>query len=97
MAKPRKLLSGSQKARLAAEVRKGRRDTVYRMLSKKHDGVVPCFVCGRHVPIQYATLEHIVPISLGGSDDMNNLAISHDKCNNKRGATIGDTLEGELN
>lgn len=98
MVKKRKLLSGGQKARLATAIRQNRRDTVYKMLSKKHDGSVPCFVCGRHVPERYATLEHIEPISLGGTDDMDNLAISHNTCNVRRGndvAPIG--VVGELN
>lgn len=98
MAKKRKLLSGGQKARLATAIRQNRRDTVYKMLSKKHDGSVPCFVCGRHVPERYATLEHIEPISLGGTDDMDNLAISHNTCNVKRGNTLAPIeVRGELN
>ena len=93
MAKKRKLLSGGQKAKLQSAIRQSRRDTLYRMLGKKNDGTVPCFVCGRHVTERLATLEHILPISLGGSDDMSNLAISHYYCNQKRGNTF---IEGEI-
>lgn len=62
-----------------------RRETLYKMLSKKHDGKVPCFVCGGHVPKSIATLEHIKPLSKGGTDEMNNLSISHFACNQRRG------------
>jgi len=97
MAKKRKLLSGGQKARLATAIRQNRRDTVYKMLAKKHDGSVPCFVCGRHVQARHATLEHILPVSLGGTDDMSNLAISHNMCNLRRGAPTQEDRMGELN
>lgn len=68
-----------------------RRDTTYRMLAKKHDGQVPCYCCGRHVPKQHATLEHIIPKSRGGTDEMSNLSISHRYCNNKRGDAMPET------
>lgn len=48
-------------------------------------GWVPCFVCGRKVDRIEATLEHIKPRSLGGTDDYENLAISHGRCNARRG------------
>ena len=38
----------------------------------------------RHVEAADATLEHIVPRSEGGSSHQENLAISHDRCNNQR-------------
>jgi len=56
------------------------------MLLKKH-GQVLCFVCGLPVDESKATLEHIKPRSLGGTLAMDNLAISHAKCNRKRGAS----------
>lgn len=71
--------------KLEANIRKSRRETLYRMLKKRNSGVVPCFVCGKNVLSDDATLEHIIPISKGGTDDMNNLTISHGKCNWNRG------------
>lgn len=61
-----------------------RRATLYKMLAKKHDGIVPCYVCGKHVTKQDASLEHIIPLAKGGTDDMENLSISHVTCNNAR-------------
>lgn len=76
--------SGPLKAKLLGAVRKGRRETIYKMLGKQHDGIVPCFECGHHVPEVEATLEHIVEQSEGGTDDMDNLSISHEICNYER-------------
>lgn len=85
MKKPPKLrLSGAMKGRLQGAVRKGRRETVYKMLARQHDGVVPCFCCGRHVTDEEATLEHIVEKAAGGTDEMENLSISHEPCNQER-------------
>jgi 5-methylcytosine-specific restriction endonuclease McrA len=93
MAKAKKLyLSSAMKARLAGSVRKGRRETIYRMLNKKH-GRVPCFVCECHVEEQHATLEHVLPLSHGGTDDMDNLSISHQRCNQRRNNLLEDSPE----
>ncbi|WP_414488391.1 HNH endonuclease [Stenotrophomonas maltophilia] len=78
-------IRGSTRKILEAAVRKSRRETVYKMLCKRNSGSCPCFVCGRHVKAQHATLEHILPVSKGGTDDMSNLAISHNACNARRG------------
>lgn len=79
-------VSRGMKARLQGTVRATRRETIYKMLAKKNGGTVPCFVCGRHVREKNATLEHVIPVSKGGTDDMHNLAISHWQCNQRRGA-----------
>ena len=43
-------------------------------------------MCGEHVLPADATLEHIQPLSEGGSSHLENLAISHGRCNNQRHA-----------
>jgi 5-methylcytosine-specific restriction endonuclease McrA len=43
-------------------------------------------MCGEHVLAADATLEHIQPLSEGGSSHIDNLAISHGRCNNQRHA-----------
>lgn len=67
----------SVKKQLLATIRQSRRNTLYRITAKRNDGCVACFVCGKHVKPQHATLEHKTPLSKGGTDDMGNLAISH--------------------
>ncbi len=62
-----------------------RRD-LYDALRVQHDGQVPCFCCGKHVTWTDASLEHVIPLARGGRDVLGNYAISHEKCNNRRGA-----------
>lgn len=44
-----------------------------------------CFVCGQKIE-EYSecTLEHVVPKSLGGTDEEINLSVSHKHCNQLR-------------
>lgn len=60
------------------------RDKMYKTVARQLHGVVPCWVCGEHVLPAAATLEHIQPLSEGGNSHLENLAISHDRCNNQR-------------
>lgn len=60
---------------------------IYRVVARQLHGVVPCWVCGQHVTLEAATLEHIQPLSEGGSSHAENLAISHEVCNGQRHAT----------
>ena len=60
------------------------RDKIYKTVARQLHGVVPCWVCGEHVLPAAATLEHIQPLSEGGNSHLENLAISHDRCNNLR-------------
>ncbi|MCM2351409.1 MAG: HNH endonuclease [Bacteriovoracaceae bacterium] len=48
-----------------------------------------CFTCQKVIKdIQEASIEHIVPKSLGGTFRLRNLALSHKECNKIRGAII---------
>jgi hypothetical protein len=85
-------MSGGLKARLATTVRQGRRETVYKMLMRRQ-GSVPCFVCTRHVDEEKASLEHVIPLAHGGTDDMDNLSISHALCNQLRGDLLAESDE----
>jgi len=61
------------------------RDKIYKTVARQLHGVVPCWVCGEPVPPTDATLEHIRPLSEGGNSHLENLAISHALCNQRRG------------
>ncbi len=63
------------------------REKIYKTVARQMHGVVPCWVCGQHVPHDTATLEHIQPLSQGGNSHLENLAISHEHCNNQRHAS----------
>ncbi len=60
------------------------RDKIYKTVARQLHGVVPCWVCGQPVLPADATLEHIQPLSEGGSSHLENLTISHGRCNNQR-------------
>jgi 5-methylcytosine-specific restriction endonuclease McrA len=62
------------------------REKMYKAVARQLHGVVPCWVCGEHVLPEAATLEHIKPKSEGGNSHAENLAISHELCNNQRHA-----------
>nr|WP_315225170.1 HNH endonuclease signature motif containing protein [uncultured Albidiferax sp.] len=72
------------------------RDKIYKTVARQLHGVVPCWVCGQHVLPAAATLEHIQPLSEGGNSHLENLAISHDVCNNQRHATGVVPVSAEL-
>lgn len=87
--KPKKLrISKALRGRLDGVVKQGRKQTLIKIICKKYNGIIPCYVCAEPVKKELATLEHILPTSLGGTDDMGNLWLSHDKCNQKRGNNI---------
>ena len=62
------------------------RDKIYQTIARQLHGKVPCWICGEHVLIEAATLEHIQPLSEGGNSHQKNLAISHEACNVQRHA-----------
>lgn len=76
------------------------RDKIYKTVARQMHGVVPCWVCGEHVLHEAATLEHIKPLSEGGNSHVENLAISHELCNNQRHAvgvvTASATMVGQV-
>lgn len=78
-------ITRGQRAKLAGTIRANRRETIYKMMLKRFGGRCPCYVCGEHVSPHEATLEHILPVSKGGTDEMDNLSISHQACNKRRG------------
>ena len=43
------------------------REKIYRTVARQLHGVVPCWLCGEPVLPAEATLEHILPLSEGGS------------------------------
>lgn len=53
-------------------------------LSKVENPV--CGICLEPIlHIETATVDHIIPISLGGSNHRNNVQLAHPKCNRKKG------------
>ncbi len=50
-----------------------------------------CAYCGRELDEQWATLDHILPVSAGGTDDVGNLLLCCFRCNQRKadGSLIG--------
>jgi len=48
-------------------------------------GTVPCAFCSAPLFFEEATLDHIVPQSLGGGNGIHNLVIACAPCNSRRG------------
>jgi ATP adenylyltransferase len=52
-----------------------------------------CAICGLGVDLASANLDHIVPRSKGGRNDIFNLRVTHRTCNTKRGNQMEDSPE----
>ena len=58
-------------------------------LIRKHGGL--CHLCNKPVEMHdehsptYATIDHIVPLSRGGSENLSNIALAHRGCNASKG------------
>lgn len=48
-----------------------------------------CQICMRTAHILDSNVDHIVPVSKGGTDDMDNLQLTHLWCNSKKGDNTG--------
>jgi 5-methylcytosine-specific restriction endonuclease McrA len=58
-------------------------------------GVNKCHWCQKPLTLDDSTLEHIIPLGLGGLDNANNLTLACEKCNSKRGCKMPE-LNGSL-
>lgn len=54
-----------------------------RLLYKQYDG--KCAYCGQHRNHKHMTIDHIIPLSKGGTDDFDNLQCVCKKCNGFKG------------
>jgi 5-methylcytosine-specific restriction endonuclease McrA len=75
------------KRRRAERLRKAKRAPIDREVIFKRDDWL-CGICGESVEVGDATLDHIVPISLGGADEPSNVRLAHSLCNSQRGDGI---------
>jgi len=89
--------SRPQRRKITHEEAIGRRDMsrtrwARKVLIVKHGG--RCYLCGEAVELgdeaspRYATLDHVIPLSKGGADNISNLALACRKCNQDKGASL---------
>lgn len=56
-----------------------------------------CYWCGKVLEWSTATIEHMIPLSRGGSNHISNCRLACKKCNEERGdKTAFDLLEEEM-
>ena len=63
---------------------RGRHSIVIKHLLMQRDKSI-CQICGEPVAFADASLDHIIPISRGGSDEATNIRLAHLFCNVSRG------------
>ena len=55
-----------------------------------------CGICGKFVPFDVFTVDHIVPLAKGGSNAMENLQCAHSWCNLVKGNSLREELTRKL-
>lgn len=62
-------------------------------------GKPPCYLCGNDIDYTLKSpdpwsfeIDHIIPLTLGGTDDLDNLGPSHRQCNRNKGARAYDPV-----
>ena len=49
-----------------------------------------CGICGRFIPLEEYTIDHIIPLSKGGTNDLSNLQACCSFCNKAKDDSLGD-------
>jgi hypothetical protein len=80
---PAEVLEAPRRRR-AERLKKAPRAPIDREAIFERDGWL-CGICGERVARRQATLDHIVPISLGGAHEPSNVRLAHSLCNSRRG------------
>lgn len=62
---------------------------VYEDNIKKY-GTLTCYICEKSIQFNNDSLEHKIPLSKGGTNLYENLAIAHISCNSKKGVKVND-------
>lgn len=57
------------------------------------NGVLTCSHCSKPLDLSEASIDHIIPISLGGTNKRANLRFLHKKCNHDLGKINSDSIQ----
>lgn len=72
-------------------IKQKRRKTYVNIKMRLYRDSDVCYRCGKPIIVfGDATLEHKVPLSQGGLDNINNMALSHEQCNKNAGNNMPD-------
>lgn len=76
-----------EKRRASDRERKARqRNARNLILALAHRDGFTCSLCGEPMPdVSDIEVDHVIPVSKGGSDDPENLKLAHSRCNAKKG------------
>lgn len=55
-----------------------------------------CWICRKYCSLPNASRDHVIPISLGGTNSIKNLRLAHKACNAARGNQIGSVLRSDV-
>lgn len=86
----RKAKKKSQKAKSGKIKRKTYSPDVKKLLYIKADG--RCELCGKKILLEDISIDHRIPLSKGGEDDVSNLACTCDTCNKMKGCILPEDL-----
>lgn len=53
-------------------------------------GVTACYWCGKPLTLDRSTLEHKIPLAIGGLDNANNRTLACADCNHSRGSNMSE-------
>lgn len=70
------------------------RDRVFIEVTKTYE--VFCGICKKLLGYKYATIDHIVPLSKGGTSFISNLQLTHEKCNWDKDAIASPKLNRRI-
>lgn len=57
-------------------------------------GVLTCYLCNKPIIYADSSIDHIHPVSRGGKNNLGNLAIAHQQCNDRKfDRTIDELLD----
>lgn len=57
---------------------------------------IKCPICGKNMRQEDRTIDHVIPLSKGGSGNIGNLQIVHSGCNSIKGAKMPHELDGQI-
>jgi len=52
---------------------------------KKWETTIFCYLCGRFIALDDASIDHLIPLSKGGRNRIDNIAVVHMWCNHEKG------------
>ena len=69
---------------MAGDLTEEKLQMVYEDNIKKY-GTLTCVLCNKGIQFGEDSLEHLIPLVRGGTNDYGNLAVAHRKCNSAKG------------